>query len=980
MVVELTQLNKLLANHPCFFDGAKLTRLSSIDSPVYALRRDSAEGKDSVLVLVNNDAENQQRLSLSPPDGTGGGVVGVPFSIKFDLLGQSLPELKQSDDGKVIFALKPGAAFCLSATDAPQGLNSDAYRIARAQAAWAVTALTRVLAVEEISSCDWRALAQLANLNPAGFLLSIFHLDRALARLDFPAALQKAAREKHFPQVVTWTLPEHKRITLVPPDHWLLIHDSAPFRAALNLNDGAPPQRVQSIQTRDGHVVCFAPRQTAADAELVLERYALTDQHLKTAVRYLAPLPVVSRSALGAPHVDDLVLLTNGIGGMARMCVDLGCVKSKYDCVLAANLHPSLPVDRHIFVKRVRVWVNADGFNSPLDGENLVAFDAGSPARWRFVANAGDGRSIEIHLTADMLPQRNTTVLHFHRPQSSPSSGKDLPEHCDVRLTVRVDVEDRNFHAETHRNGGAEHHFATNTRSMEDKIGFAFTPATDRQLRVFANGGCYHHAEEWCENIPHPVEQSRGQVGSGDAYSPGWFDLPLTKGASVTVVTTAEATDPADNELQIADHPSPITHLDDPFGQQLSRAARGFVVRRDSGKTIIAGYPWFLDWGRDSLICARGLLAAGMVGEVAQLLVTFARFEENGTLPNSIQGDNASNRDTSDAPLWFGVVCEEIAAVNGGRFYETVVDNRGRTMADVLRSIAVNYKNGTPNGIRLDTASALIWSPSHFTWMDTNFPACTPREGYPVEIQVLWIRLLRQLERLDVKPDGENWSTLARRAESSLTNFYWLEDHGYLADSLAATANQPACSSPQDNSLRSNHLLAVSLGLVTGERAQRCVEAALRYLVVPGALRSLAPLPVSPPLTIHSHDGRLLNNPTEPYCGRYEGDEDTRRKPAYHNGTAWTWTFPIFCEALVRAWDFSPAAVAAAKAYLGSTDRLVAEGCLGHLPEIVDGDTPHQQRGCDAQAWGATETLRVWKLLHNLPRSPQSPEQSNHLK
>ena len=167
-----------------------------------------------------------------------------------------------------------------------------------------------------------------------------------------------------------------------------------------------------------------------------------------------------------------------------------------------------------------------------------------------------------------------------------------------------------------------------------------------------------------------------------------------------------------------------------------------------------------------------------------------------------------------------------------------------------------------------------------------------------------------------------------------------------------------------DSSLRSNYLFAVSLGLSTGDQARRCVEAALRYLVVPGALRSLAPLPVSPPLPIYLPDGRLLNNPNEPYAARYEGDEDTRRKPAYHNGTAWTWTFPTLCEALARAWDFSPAAVAAAKAYLLSMDRLLTEGCLGQIPEIIDGDVPHQQRGCDAQAWGVTEALRVWRLLN----------------
>ena len=166
-----------------------------------------------------------------------------------------------------------------------------------------------------------------------------------------------------------------------------------------------------------------------------------------------------------------------------------------------------------------------------------------------------------------------------------------------------------------------------------------------------------------------------------------------------------------------------------------------------------------------------------------------------------------------------------------------------------------------------------------------------------------------------------------------------------------------------DDCLRSNCLLVVSLGLATTDRARRCVEAALRYLVVPGGLRSLAPLPVSVPLPNYGNNGRLLNDPNAPYWGQYEGEEDTRRKPAYHNGTAWTWTFPVFCEALARAWEFAPEAVAAARAYLGTMDRLMSEGCLGQIPEILDGDAPHRQRGCDAQAWGATEALRVCRLL-----------------
>src|SRR2546427_11027392 len=363
-----------------------------------------------------------------------------------------------------------------------------------------------------------------------------------------------------------------------------------------------------------------------------------------------------------------------------------------------------------------------------------------------------------------------------------------------------------------------------------------------------------------------------------------------------------------------------------------------------------------------------------MADEVRQLLMIFGRFAENGTLPNTIHGEDASNRDTSDAPLWYGIACEELAALISAEspgqtaFYDASVDRRGRTVADVLREIAEGYRAGTPNGIRMDGSSGLIWSPSHFTWMDTDHPAGTPREGYPVEIQVLWIRLLLQLERIDTKADGAPWGALANRAEASLQKYFWLEDRGYFADLLIAERDKPPSAARVDDALRSNCLLVVGLGLVAGAQARRCVEAVLRYLVVPGALRSLAPLPVSPALPIYGSDGRLLNDPTEPYFGRYEGDEDTRRKPAYHNGTAGTRTLPAFSAALGRGWEFAAEPVATARAYLGDMERLMNEGCLGQVPEILDGDAPHRQRGCDAQAWGVTEALRVWRLLRSFRR------------
>ncbi len=953
IVLELAQLNQLLTDHPAFFDGATLTRLSPANSPVYTLLRTSAEGLDQVLVLVNTDTTQAHSLALP--------LAQLPekmAAFNVDLLGQPLPAGTR-DDQQITFNLLPGACHCLAAGPIPAGLNGETYRRTRAQAAWALTALQCVLPIEAIQEPDWRWLAGQVERSAEDLLAAASHLANSTNPGSLAEALTAALENRIFCPVITWSLVDARRITPVPPGHWLLIADTSPFRA--RLESGPLREHVQSIAAGGRHLAFFAPRQTPAETTLVVQRQDVIAQPVRAAIRFLAPEPWPA-TIEPAAHANDLVLLTNGIGGMARLGIDLGRVQSKYDCVLGANLNPTVPVDRHVLVKRMRVWINADGFISALDLKNLAGFEAGPPAAWHFVAQAGNGRTVEIELLADMVPGRNTTVFHFHRPSEFKAVGKQLPADKDVRLTVRFDIEDRNFHSETKRNAGADYHFASRTHALDNKPGFAFTPAPDRQLRIAASSGTYHAAPEWCENIPHPVEQTRGQTGSGDAYSPGWFELPLVKGADVALVVTAELGEPTATEIRLKTHAKRGKATAEDWGERLKRAAGAYVVRRDSGKTVIAGYPWFLDWGRDSLICARGLLAAGLVTEVKQLLLTFARFEDKGTLPNTIHGNDVSNRDTSDAPLWFGMVCEMLAELDP-KFYQTPVDDAKRTVADVLQSIAKYYLTGTPNGIHADPDSALVWSPSHFTWMDTNYPAGTPREGYPVEIQALWIRLLQQVAKISPAAEQKKWRDLADRAMLSLDKLFWLEGPGWFADVLMGGSRVIARDAVVSDALRNNCLFLVSLGLVTGERAKRCVAAAQKYLVVPGALRTLAPLPVQTPLPIYANDWRPLNDPKNPYWPRYEGDEDTRRKPAYHNGTAWTWTFPVFCEALAVAWDFSPVAVAAAKAYLGSAETILDTGCIGQLPEILDGDAPHTQRGCDAQAWGVTESLRVWELL-----------------
>jgi starch synthase (maltosyl-transferring) len=338
------------------------------------------------------------------------------------------------------------------------------------------------------------------------------------------------------------------------------------------------------------------------------------------------------------------------------------------------------------------------------------------------------------------------------------------------------------------------------------------------------------------------------------------------------------------------------------------------------------------------------------------ILNQFGRFEKHGTLPNMIQGTNAENRDTSDAPLWFIIAYEDlIEASVDARLLET--DCGGRSVRQIIQSIGQSIMAGTPNGICMDPASGLIYSPLHFSWMDTHHPACTPREGYPIEIQALWYACLRFLAKINSAENKKNWGNLAERVQNSIMTYFWLDDCEYLSDCLHASPGKPAKESIADDALRPNQLLAITLGAVSETTICRKILAACEELLVPGAIRSLADRPVQHPIEI-IHHGRVINDPHHPYQGKYMGDEDSQRKPAYHNGTAWTWLFPSFCEAW--AMIYGEEGKQTALAWLSSSIRLLEQGCLGHIPEILDGDYPHSQRGCDAQAWGASELLRVW--------------------
>jgi glycogen debranching enzyme len=938
LVPELAALNRLLAGHPCFFDGACVTRLSPDESPVLALARQSGEGLDRCLVLVNLDDRESRELVLPETDWA---ALGAPDQ---DLLGA--PPALIPSEGTVRLVLRPGAAHCLSERMSPIGLAGEAYRARRAQAAWAFQRLAEAVPAEAIGPCDWRALAARVDRDPAAFLAALSRLEPARAAGDLLAALDAAQAVDGYPPVVPWGHEDARRVVPVPPGHWVLVTDDRPFAATLRMA-GCLDLNLRSIPAGGSHIAALPPRGPEADgaAELRVDRFGEAGE-VAGGLRYCAGLPrFPGHGEMG------LALLTNGRGGMARLHADLGAITSKYDCLLGANLHPDLPCDRHILAKRLRAWVIADGFLTALDGENLKRFEPGPPARWVFQAHAGDGRTVPIGLEAEMVPGRNAVLLRFTRGAGKGALGPEVR----VALTVRLDLEDRGFHEETLRSGDLDQRFVAATAPLPGLPGFRFRPDPDRELRAWAEGGVFHPEPEWCEGIPHPVEGGRGLRDRGDAWSPGWFELPLPPGGSLAVTLEAGEAGTQGPEAMPSRRPE-----EDSFGRQLETAAAAFLARRGEGLTVIAGYPWFLDWGRDTFIAARGLVASGRGREVLAILRTFGALERGGTLPNRLAAGEDGDRDTSDAPLWFALALEEAAEALGPDVY--AAEAGGRSLLAVLRSLAEGALAGCPNGVRVDPASGLLWSPTHFTWMDTNHPAGTPREGYPVELQALWIRLLRQLARLGVPGPGEPWDAAALRAEVSLDRF-WLPGAGWYADLLAAPSGTPGARAVPQDHLRPNQLFLVSLGLVQGSRARSVVAAVQRHLLVPGALRSLAPLPVAAPLAVRGGDGRPLNDPWRPYWGRYEGDEDTRRKPAYHNGTAWVWLLPTLCEALAMAWDDAPEAVAAARALLGSLEGPLVEGCVGHLPELLEGDAPHGQRGCDAQAWSATEALRVWLRL-----------------
>jgi glycogen debranching enzyme len=950
-VAGIGRLSALLETHPACTSLACVSMVQTADGNTLAvLRRPERSGAPALLVLANLDAERAQPVSW--PAGT---LPDVPLT---DLLAGGVFRV-HAQHGRCRLELEAGQVLCLSPDSA------DGPRLRRAERRR--TREPERVARRRVNLLALRARRWLGGPDALEDGVEPDDLGRELAR-DPEAFCARQPAAGGAARTVSWTWPaDARRVVMIPPGFLLRVEAAHPFRIAVRTGSRCVAIESSLALGRERHLALL-PLGVSADAaawaagahrSLSAEIQVFEPGGVRRAV---APLLVLAEGAAvrvptsfdGAAVRNDglCALLANERGAMAQVRASWGDIRSQYDALLAANSDSRVPADRRVFLARCRGWVVFCGYSYALDAVCTERFEAdpgGGGAAWRFDVPVGMGRSIRLTISLSLASGRNRLLLRVAREPSRGEAGL-LDDGVPVTVVLRPDIEARSAHEKTKAYAGPEQQWPAAVQAEAN--GFVFRPRPGETFRLHAAAGRYHPEPAWSYRVAHPLEAERGLDGLSDLFSPGWFGIDLAGGQETALTADGDGENPGGTGDAGRQPAPPAGEAFAPLPDVLRRAIGAFVVRRDEHRTVIAGYPWFLDWGRDTLIVLRGLIAEGRLDLARDILAEFGWHEDRGTLPNMIRGRDASNRDTSDAPLWFAVAAADLARA-AGPATALELSCGGRPLREVLLSIARHYRDGTPNGIRMDRESALIYSPAHFTWMDTNFPAATPRAGYPVEIQALWIAAL---ELLAAHVDAA-WKDLAVAARASVRRLFPLPE-GWLADNLRAEAGAPAARGLPEDALRPNQLLAVTLGAVADRGLGRTVLRACQSLLVPGAIRSLADRPVRAELPVW-RDGHLLNDPRHPYQGHYEGDEDTRRKPAYHNGTAWTWMFPVYCEALLTV--EGPAAKATVRALLGSSAVLVRSGCVGQIPEILDGDAPHGQRGCGAQAWGVSEWLRVWR-------------------
>ncbi len=906
------KLNILLSTHPVFGTDSEVSLIQQGPGNVIAALR-KCNDSAPLLILINLDCENDSFIHFTQVDADGGRDLFSGRQCNFI-----------NGNGIKKFHLAPAESLCIAFDDFEIPANMPQHsplKLRLKSAQMAQNAALAYTTLPQAAKADGEQLCA----DPEKFVESVSGISPA--------------------PVCHWHYPQDAcRIVMAAPQDILLIHSPVPFVAELTGND-TTICRVDSLQQTSGEFFALirinSRRKRLSPETVSLQMTAFENDRIRKISGSILLLAdpekrLIHLSGRWNDAENHYVFGSNISSSYAMFNAQWGKLNSKYDAILAVNDNPEYPVDRHIMFTRCRAWLVVDEYSQELNVKSLENYSAhpGNRAKWEFLVPDGHGGRCTLNVEFRMAFDRNMIELKFHRQMRSDGFA---PE---AKLILRPDLEDRINHTTTRACDGAENHFPASVTPREN--GFDFHPA-ERRLQMRISAGQFHLSPEWHYMVDLPQERYYGMADKTDLFSPGYFEIPLALGESVTLSAAVNEDSETTADFPVSDFPAAL-----PPEDLAVDSLKRFIVKRDGLNTVIAGYPWFLDWGRDTLIVLRGLVKFPEFQEkTAQIIRRFAAFEKNGTIPNMICGGNDSNRDTSDAPLYLIIAVRDYIAETGNRKFLSEICN-GRTLKEILLSIIHNYQTGTPNRIIMDPASGLIFSPSHFSWMDTNYPAGTPREGYPIEIQSLWYAALEFL--------GEKM--LAAKVRKSIEKYFFT---GIVpSDCLHCHYGTPAAQAIPDDHLRCNILTAITLGAVSDPGKQRQILNAASRLLIPGAIRTLDDSPVSYLLPV-VRDGHLLNDPAYPYQSCYRGPEDTSRKVAYHNGTAWCWPFPAYCEALAVSGDTINRK--RALALLMSATQWMENGVIGEMPEVLDGHAPHINGGCLAQAWSVSEFYRVLKIL-----------------
>jgi len=627
-------------------------------------------------------------------------------------------------------------------------------------------------------------------------------------------------------------------------------------------------------------------------------------------------------------------LETDGLGGWASSSI-VGAHTRRYHGLLVAATRP--PVGRMVLLSRLDETITAEGESwdlscnqypgavHPRGFEHLESFRRGAFPVFEYAVGTQEG----IHLRKTVAAiNGEPTVLVLYELLEAPGP---------VRLELRPFFAGRDYHSLGHANESVHREGAFTVGTLAYR---SYDGLPEVFLRV--PGSAWAPAPDWYHAFEYARERERGLDFQEDLFTPGTFAVELAPGDRLGVIaSTADPTGRDAFALLASEQARRQALLDqvgtaDPFCLALAAATDQFIVRRGEGlRTVIAGYPWFSDWGRDTMIALPGLcLATGRFGEAKAILRAFARSVSQGMIPNRFPDSGEEPEyNTVDATLWLFVAVWRYLQKTGDK--DIVLGE----LLPILEDILTWHRRGTRHGIHEDADGLLAagdpgWQ---LTWMDAKVgdQVITPRAGKPVEIQALWANaqwiLARLLELAGRAGDAEDLDRRALEVRRRFADLFWNESAGCLYDVIDGD--------DKDTSLRPNQLIALALPfpLLDDDRAARVLAAIEEKLLTPFGLRTLSP-----------DDPR--------YRPVYTGGP-WERDSAYHQGTVWPWLLGPYLSALVRLRGDEGRRQGSER--LAGLQAHLGEAGIGSISEIFDGDPPHTPRGCIAQAWSVAELLRA---------------------